>query len=94
MGLLGHRPKRRRTRTEIWIDILKEVRAAEQRHLPVPPSRIQTRVNVPHERFWRHVAAMERHGLLESDPWRSTRDGRRFLFDTENLHPFLDEDHE
>ncbi len=77
---------------EIWTDILEAVRRAEHKPEAIPPSKIQTSVNVPHDRFWRHVADMENSGLVESTPLRATRQGEQFLQKTGTLRRFLNDE--
>lgn len=76
----------RRSRVEIWTDILKEVQEAAENK---PPSRIQTRVNLPYNRFWRHIETLDALGLLEREPLRTTTAGERFLEDAANLRALL-----
>lgn len=86
-------PNGRRSRVDIWTDILEAIRIAERR-TDLSPSRIQCRANVPHTRFWAHVRQMEERGLIESEPLRATREGRRFLFETNALRSFFDDERE
>lgn len=81
----------RRSRVEIWRDILEAVRDAKDKQHNVPPSRIQTTANVPHDRFWRHVEEMERRGLVQSEPLSPTEEGERFLTQTGGLRALLDD---
>jgi predicted transcriptional regulator len=81
----------RRSRVEIWRDILEAVRNANDKQDLVPPSRIQCTANVPHDRFWRHVEEMERRGLVQSEPLRATKEGERFLLQTGSLRDLLDQ---
>ena len=81
----------RRSRVEIWRDILEAVRSAGHKQDSVPPSRIQCSANVPHDRFWRHVEEMEKRGLVQSEPLRATEDGERFLTQTGSLRELLDD---
>lgn len=82
----------RRDRVEIWSDILEAVRQAAEKEDTTPPSRIQASANVPHDRFWRHIEEMEKRGLVQSEPLRSTEEGDRFLTKSGNLRSILDAD--
>jgi predicted transcriptional regulator len=80
----------RRDRVEIWTEILLAVRTSGGTPGFCAPSRIQSKVNLPYTRFWKHVMDLETHGLLESSPLRTTREGDRFLNRTRALREELE----
>ncbi len=80
----------RRGRVEIWMDILEAVQTAERKDQGIPPSRIQSNVNLPHTRFWRHIKEMELQGLLHSEPLQTTHKGKQVLSSSDTLRAIMD----
>lgn len=80
---------RRRYRFEIWADVLESIQ--EQRRLPGPlrPSRVRSKANLPHQRFWDHVDQMADTGLIDPDELEPTPEGYEFLDDIEDVEDFL-----
>lgn len=78
----------RRDRLRIWSDILDAVQTVGEHG---SPSRVRSRANLPHDRFWRHVSDLTDRGLLEEDPLRATPEGQRFLDATQALEDLLQE---
>lgn len=80
---------RRRYRFEIWADVLESIR--EQRRLPGPlrPSRVRSKANLPHQRFWDHVEEMADTGLIDADELEPTPTGREFLEEMEDVQDRL-----
>lgn len=80
---------RRRYRFEIWADVLESIQ--EQRSLPGPlrTSRVRSKANLPHQRFWDHVDEMADSGLLDPEELEPTTEGRRFLNEIEDVEDFL-----
>lgn len=68
----------RRSRFQIWVSILQEVRSASLRGT-VRATRVQSATNLPHDRFWSHVAELEARGLLQGTPLAVTQRGCELL---------------
>lgn len=91
-GTCNGRPRRpRRTKLEVWCDILTAVSRAQDRPGVAPvPSRIQSAANVPYARFRRHLDQLVDNGLLRADPLEVTARGARFLRESREVRALLD----
>jgi predicted transcriptional regulator len=79
----------RRSKLQIWGTILVKVAEAERSGV-VRPTRIQSATNLPHDRFWGHVAELEARGLLRGAPLEITPKGRDLLRQLSEMHATLD----
>ncbi len=69
-----------RERTRIYYDILRSILREERTSDVVRITRVQNRVNVPSDRFRRHLREMEKLGLLNLQNTLSvTSKGREFV---------------
>jgi predicted transcriptional regulator len=69
-----------RERTRIYYDILRSILREERTSGTVRITRVQNRVNIPSDRFRRHLTQMERLGLLVfQDSLSITAQGRDFV---------------
>ena len=79
-----------RERTRIYFDILRSIMREERSSEVVRITRVQNRVNVPSDRFRRHLREMEKLGLVNFRNTLSiTIKGREFVSEYRRFSEFM-----
>jgi predicted transcriptional regulator len=84
-------PKPRRTRMEIYNDILKGIEQELTRGGEVKPTRVQQRCNLAYDKFSRYLGEMASKGLIHREPISITAKGLDFLRDHRRISRFVHE---
>jgi predicted transcriptional regulator len=83
-------PRPKRSKMEIYNDILTAIRAESTDGEP-RPTRIQAKSNLAYDKLMRYLGELEGRELIVQDPLQITGRGRDFLEDYRRIQGFLKE---